>query len=219
MTRSQIRQHWTEHPIGCPDRGAPYGERLDPGTMGTAGSSGGWVSAVGSLFQAMGGMKSGQSANAIGQAQGTELDSEAARLDQNAGQARAVAQRQAELDRKKTALLVSHGIAVAAAGGGGTDDPTVTKLISSISGEGAYRSAIDIYNGEAAARDMETNAGMRRNEADTARSTGAARERAATLGAYGALAQGGAGLYAKYGGGGPKAYNSTGSFTMGSLED
>lgn len=56
--RIQIRMLKSEHPQGHPTRGAPYGERLDPGTLvmaQTFGSILGGLGAAKSLFGGSGG--------------------------------------------------------------------------------------------------------------------------------------------------------------------
>lgn len=79
---------------------------------------------------------------------------QAAQLRQNAGQAMAVAQRQAITTQQQAQLVASRALAVAAAGGGGASDPTVVKIISGIAAEGSYRTSVALYEGEERAREM-----------------------------------------------------------------
>jgi len=121
-----------------------------------------------------------------------------------AGQTRATSQREAAIQRHGAKLLASRALAVAAASGAGATDPTVTNIIGDIIGEGAYRAALAMYEGEEEAKQHEFNA-------ETARATGiytaAARNaesasisRASNLSMFGTLLSGGASFADKYGG-------------------
>lgn len=177
----------------------------------SAGNAPGVVGGVGSILSFIGNMGAGSAARRAGEAQKTEADYEATQLEQNAGQATAAAQRQAMEERRRAALQVSRGVAVAAAGGGATSDPTVQKLLADISGEGAYRASVDLYQGEEKARQLRMGAAAKRYEGDVALRGGEDKQTAYTYGGLGALATGAAGLYGKYGMGGPKKRSTTGS--------
>lgn len=73
----------------------------------------------------------------------------AAQLESDAKQSVAVAQKQGFEQQRQARLLASRALAVAAAGGGSASDPTVANLIGDIKGEGAYRQAVAVYQGEA----------------------------------------------------------------------
>lgn len=77
-----------------------------------------------------------------------------------AKQAVAVGQRASFEEKRKAEFLASRALAVAAAGGGGADDPTVTKIISDINGEGAYRSALAMYDAEEQSRKIKLEGEM-----------------------------------------------------------
>ena len=111
-----------------------------------------YIAAAGTVLNAAGSMKAGSAAAAAGRATKQADIYQADQLDQNAGQAIASAQREAELQRRQTAMLVSRGIAVAAGGGGGVTDPTVSGLLEKIAAEGTYRASVDLYQGEERAR-------------------------------------------------------------------
>jgi len=93
------------------------------------------------------------------------LKKEAAQLEVQAGTERAISQRSAMEERRQARLVASRGVAVAAASGGGVDDPTVVNLLADIEGEGEYRALTALYNGEEEARGLEGQAKARRKEA------------------------------------------------------
>ena len=72
-----------------------------------------------------------------------------------AKQAIALGQRRALEEQRQAELLASRALAVAAAGGGGADDPTVSKIIADIRGEGAYRAALQMYDAEEQSRKLK----------------------------------------------------------------
>lgn len=114
---------------------------------------------------------------------------QAAQLEQNAGQARAAAQREAENERRRAALVGSHLQSLA---GGGGLDPTAAKLAADITGEGEYRALNALYGGEEAARTGEMGAAAKRYEGQMA-------QRAGNLRAIGTILSQGTSLYQKYG--------------------
>jgi len=132
---------------------------------------------AGGLLQAGGNYEAGQAAAAQGNYQ------RRANL-QAAGQQMAAGERGAYFDTKQANLLASRALAVASASGGG-GDPSVLRVIGDIKGEGAYRSALSIYQGEAAAQQMET-------EGEMARFEGRNRRLGANFAAAGSLLEGGA---------------------------
>lgn len=119
---------------------------------------------------------------------------EAAQYMQNAGQAKAVAQREAQEELRQTKLVQSRILALAAAQGGASD-PSVVRLIGKQAGEGAYRAAVKIYRGDAQAQKLEMAAAARRYEGKSA-------ARAGMVSAVGSLAGAGMSLYDKYSNGG-----------------
>lgn len=162
------------------------------------------LGAIGSILGFVGNMQAGRASKAAGERQKAAAMFEAAQLEQAAGQAVAGSQRDRANEARRTALLISKGVAAAAASGGGVTDPTVEGLLSDISGEGAYRAALALYQGEEKARQLELGATVRRAEGENAAQWGADRATAYRIGAMSGLASGGASLYGKYGMGGPK---------------
>lgn len=79
-------------------------------------------------------------------------DYEAQQLELEAEGARGVGTRAAQDEALKAANVNSTALARAAASGAGASDPTIMNIISRTAGEGAYRSALAMYEGEAQAR-------------------------------------------------------------------
>lgn len=127
---------------------------------------------------------------AMGEAEQGAAEYRAAQLDQQAGQQTAAAQRAAAEDRRRSRYAQSRAIALAAAHGG-AGDPTVVDLISDIEGEGTYRAMTDLYQGEAAARQLRAGATASRYQGDVTK-------RAYDAAAGGSLFRGGTSLFAKY---------------------
>lgn len=99
-----------------------------------------------------------------GNAAARAADYQARQMEVNAGQENAVASFSAQEEQRKTDLLASKAIAVAAASGGGTLDPTVVKILQGIHGEGALAKQMQIYNGAEAARGLRDQAKATRYE-------------------------------------------------------
>lgn len=70
---------------------------------------------------------------------------------QHALQVVAAGQRVSFEEQRQAELLASRAVAVAAAGGGNTDDPSISKIIEDIHGEGAYRASVAMYEAESEA--------------------------------------------------------------------
>lgn len=69
-------------------------------------------------------------------------------------QTRASGQRAAMEEKRQAEIMASRAIAVAAASGGDTSDPSISKVIADIQGEGAYRAAVAMYNAEDEAKKL-----------------------------------------------------------------
>lgn len=136
------------------------------------------------------------------------LKSEAAQLDYNAGQERAASQRGAIEEKRQGRLASSRALALAAASGGGADDPNVVNTIAGIEGESEYRALTSLWEGDQSARNMEREAAARRKQAKSVKLQG-------YLSAAGSILGAGASLYDRYGGGTqPKPAASTGSYSV-----
>ncbi len=123
-----------------------------------------------------------------GAADQAAADTQAMQLDQQAGQRRATAQRQAVESRREAKLLESRALAVGAASGGGVD----FTRIGDIAAEGEYRALASLYEGEEGALGLEAQAGA-------ARTSGKNAMGAATFDAAGTLLKGGTTMMEKYG--------------------
>ena len=125
-------------------------------------------------------------------AEARELRKEAAQLDIRAGLERASSHRQAIDERRQARLAASRGLAVAAASGGGADDPTVVNELAKIEGEGEFRALSALYSGEESARGTES-------EADAKRRAAKSTKKAGLIGAAGSVLSAGSSLYGRYG--------------------
>ena len=133
---------------------------------------------------------------------------QAAQLRQNAGQAQAAAQHDAYEVDKQSQYVASAALAAAAGSGGGASDPTVVNIMARNAGEGAYRKALALYQGDDRARLMNMQADAKEFEGQNikANSNEVATSQLLAAGTAGimGMAQTG-GLYSRFGRGGPGA--------------
>lgn len=122
-------------------------------------------------------------------------DFEAAQLEQQAGQTRASAQRQAIEQRRQSAIASSRALAVAGASGAGALDPTVVDLMAGIESAGDYSARVALFEGNEVAIGRETAASSRRYGGDQALQAGKTNAQATVV-------SGVTSMYSKYGGGG-----------------
>lgn len=182
-----------------------------------------WVSTAmavaGAVASISGGMSAAKAAKQAGENQKAESDFEAAQMNQAAGQARAASQRDAEEQRRQTALVQSRALALSAASGAGTTDPSVVNLIGDIAGQGAYRAGVALYQGDEKARQLEMGASSKLYEGEVALVTGKNKARAYTIqGITGAIGSASS-MFGKYGGGGPGALSGIGATGGANLLD
>lgn len=164
---------------------------IEIATIGTTALTVGDVAlAAGTILGTAGMIQQGNAAKAQGEAQRQVAEFEAAQRERIAGQERAAAQREAIIKRKEADLVASRGQAVAAASGAGALDPTIVDLLGDIEGEGEYRAALALYQGEERAIGQETAASARRFEGRAANAAGTARRNAAYMGSGGTFARG-----------------------------
>lgn len=83
---------------------------------------------------------------------------QARQLRQNANQEVAAATVAMREEQRKKELTASRAIAVAAASGAGTLDPTVVRILQGIEAEGELASATQLYNGMESARGLNLQA-------------------------------------------------------------
>lgn len=165
------------------------------------------ASVAGTLMSAKGQKQAGKAA--VQQAEQTsknELISaeyEARQADYLAGQSRAASQRSAFEERRMAGLLASKTLAQAAASGAGASDANVVNTLNQIYMEGAYRSALALYEGEEQARSYEVSAQARRLSGKSASSAalqeGASAAKASKTAATGTLLSGASSFATKYG--------------------
>ena len=130
-----------------------------------------------------------------------------AELRRQAGQQVAASQHKGFTDATDAALMASKLIAAGGASGG--SGPQIQRLVSDIIAKGSYNRAMDIYNGDEAARQRieEANANdlagyysqLGANQKAAALRSGA---NASAISGMGAILPGAATLYERYGGGG-----------------
>lgn len=168
-------------------------------SMGMAG----WLQLAGTASSLWGSMEGSRIARAGAARAQVTAEFNAWNLERQAGIALALAQREAMEERRLGDIAASRALAVAAASGGGVQDPTIVRLLASTKGEAAYRASVALYEGEERGRQLRHEATFERIGGAEALAEGKARSRAYTLQGLGTAARGGVSLYAKYGGGGP----------------
>lgn len=116
---------------------------------------------------------------------------EAAQMERNAKNVEAESQREAIRAKREARYIASRAKAVAAASGGGADDPTVVDLMSGIEAEGELNALNALYSGT-------TKAKTYRGQAAQTRISGRQARQAGKTGAIGTLLKGVSGM-ASYG--------------------
>lgn len=152
-----------------------------------------WGQANGPLIQAAGTIAGGISENRLAHAQADQMVT-------NAGQAKAVGQRNAINTRLNTQLTLSRQTALAAASGAGVMDPTMVSIQALTGARGEYAALTDLYNGDSQAQDLLTRAAY-------TRASGRNAQTAAMLGASKTLAGGAVTLLDRYGGAKPSWFD------------
>lgn len=172
------------------------------------------MSVVGTAVSVIGQMNAAKASEQQGLAIAMMRQSEAAELERQAGEQKAESQRVAQEERRRSRLVASRAVALTAGQGGGVEDPTIQRLLADIQGEGGYRAAVRLYEGEEAARQLQFGASSRRASGmaayDEAQNTGTAMR----IGALGSLISGAGSMYEKYdiAKNKPKASASSGSY-------
>lgn len=138
------------------------------------------LSAAGSAVGAIGAIQGGK-------AQQASANYQAAQLEAAGKTERAIAQREAEEDRRQARLMQSRARAVGAASGGGID----LELAGDIAAEGEYRALTSLWEGEEAAKGRKAQAAAARFEGKQAKKAG-------YLTAGKTLLSGGSSLFEKY---------------------
>lgn len=162
------------------------------------------ISIIGTYFQVQGMREAGRTARIRGEMQAAARQFDAWEADRRAGEAIAISQRQSLEEQRQATLVASRALAVAAASGAGVSDPTMVRVIANARGEGAVRAATALYEGQARARQLRTEAVLGRVSASEADLTGRETEAAYSIRSAGAVARESLSLYSKYGLDGPK---------------
>lgn len=134
-----------------------------------------------------------------GDAEKKSANFQAQQLEQNAGQYKAGAQREAGEQRRQARLANSRLRALAGGGGG---DETIVHLSQDITGEGELRALTAMYEGDERARSAQLGAIAQRFEGDQAKHASKVRAISTVLGSASSLYSAGNTLYSKYGKGG-----------------
>lgn len=119
----------------------------------------------GTLLNAMGSIADGNAKDKLARYQ-------AKQMRVNAGQQVAEGTVAAQEEKRKSALIASRAIAVAAASGAGALDPTVVKILQGIAGEGRLNAGMEMYNANENARGMLDNANATRYSGKVAKKEG-----------------------------------------------
>ena len=131
--------------------------------------------------------------------QATMKEVEAKQLETRAIQDVAVAQRSAQEEQRRSRIIQSRALALAAASGGSASDPTVVNIISDLAGEGAYRSAVAMYEGEDQARTDRMAAAAARYEGAGLTQSAQSVQRSANYATAGTVFSSVGSMYGKYG--------------------
>lgn len=156
------------------------------------------ISTIGTVTSVAGQLRAADAARQAGDAALAMRIRESQILEEQAGQQKAAAQRSAMEERRRARLVASRAQALAAGSGAGVSDPTVANLLADISGEGAYRAAVELYEGEEAARQLGMEGAARVQRGLTEQQAERNRASALETGALTSLISGGASLYDKY---------------------
>lgn len=138
---------------------------------------------AGTVLQASGEYKSGRAQQNTANTQGTMAKAQgiaaeklailqARQLEQNAGQDIAAGTAAVDAERRKSELIASRAMAVAAASGAGALDPTVVKILQGIRGEGELAANTQMYNANERARGQTDQAAATRYEGKLSRIAG-----------------------------------------------
>lgn len=151
----------------------------------------------GAVLEGIGSKKAGKEAKKAAKREQQAAEYEALQLEQEAKEAQALAQMAAREEERRARLVASRALALAAAGGSASD-PGIASLIADIEGEGAYRAAIALYQGESDARKLRMGAETRRIAGRASLERGRSLQQAYNLQAAGSLLSAGASLYSAY---------------------
>lgn len=154
----------------------------------------------------------GARASAQSMREGAAIRQEAAKFEADqaniqAGQAIAMGQHAAAIEERASTYLQSRQLALAGASGAGASDPGMVTLIARTAGEGSYRAAVQLYQGEEQARQLRLQAASYAFEGQAAARGMEQRANAYDTEATASLVRGvgNMSLYGRYFGGGPNS--------------
>ena len=127
-------------------------------------------------------------------------DYAANQMEVNAGQQEAASQRGAAEAQRQGQLGLSRIQALAAFQGGSTTDPTVMNIKAKLNAEAGYRAALQLYQGDEAARSLRANAAATRYMGNAAMADASSAKGASDLAAGASLLKTGSMLWAQGGG-------------------
>ena len=153
---------------------------------------------IGALTQYSGYQTAAQATVNAGQSQAAMYQFKAAQDGINATEAIAASQAQEQETARSGALAQSHNLAMAAAGGT-AGSPTVVNLVARQAGMTSYNMAMNLYNGESAARNLTIQQESDTMSAESATENAAAAAQADKMKGSAALISGAGGLYKNYG--------------------
>ena len=156
------------------------------------------VGVIGLGVSLYGSSRSASAAKKAGKEGQRAKEFEAMQLERQANASLGSAQRTMLAERRRKELVISRAQALAAFGGGSVSDPTVQNIISDLEGEGAYREAIALYQGEDESRKLNESAYLSRKEGAVIRRGGRETARAYQAQGISTALQGASSLYTKY---------------------
>lgn len=164
------------------------------------------LSGVGTIMQYSAQKAAGKAAQQQAAMQAEQIrqqsEMEARANEVRAGEERSTAQRLASEARRVARIKQSRALAVAAASGAGTVDPTIINIIGGLGEEGRYNADSELFKGEDSAKYREwlAQAGRvsGRNQANMALYGGAVAKKSYDSAAMSTLVQGGASMYSIY---------------------
>lgn len=157
------------------------------------------MTAVGGITSAMASRDAAKTSRLEGRLRKEAEEFRAKLLTQQAGQTLAVSQRSAMEARRQAKLVESRALAVAAASGTDASSEGVMNIIANIAGEGAYRSAVALYEGKARAKGLRIDAVMANYSGDSALFASRTRAAAHKMDAATTVMSTMGSMYAKYG--------------------
>lgn len=122
--------------------------------------------ALGFIFDLVGAGVAAEGERARGKAEQEAAYDEAHQMEAKGKEEFAAAQRDAMAKRKEGNIANSRIQALAAASGGGADDPTVVKLMTGVTSEAEYNAQTDMYGGISRKEGLFTGARNRRKSGD-----------------------------------------------------